>query len=180
MKIWFSADHHFGHRNILKYCNRPFATIQEMDEALVSEWNSVVRPEDSVFHLGDLSFKSSPQVAELFKQLNGWIRVLGNPWHHDARWQKISEFRGTILPPLVVLEGNKLGIQAPCIVLCHYPFAEWDRKRYGSYHLHGHCHNGYSGNGLIMDVGVDHAASLGLGYRPFSLDEVLTFMLARP
>lgn len=176
MKIWFTADQHWGHKNILKYCNRPFTDVHEMNEALIAQWNAVVGPSDIVYHLGDLSFQSPKAVAELFRRLNGWVRLLCNPWHHDGHWLKSGRFIGTTVDPLVVLEGSKLEIPAPCIVLCHYPLAEWDRKHYGSWHLHGHTHGQFGRIGHILDVGVDQAAVLFRQYRPISLEEVSELM----
>ena len=57
-QIFFTADTHFGHANIIKYCHRPFATVEEMDDALVRNWNAVVSPDATVFHLGDFALDS--------------------------------------------------------------------------------------------------------------------------
>ena len=70
-KLFFTADTHFGHANIIKYCHRPFATVEEMDEALVRNWNAVVSPDATVFHLGDFALDSKERWKELFERLNG-------------------------------------------------------------------------------------------------------------
>ena len=60
MNIWFTSDLHLGHGNIIKYCNRPFKDIEHMNRALIDNWNSRVKLNDVVFHVGDFCFKNSP------------------------------------------------------------------------------------------------------------------------
>ena len=108
-----------------------------------------------------------------------------NGWHHDRRWLpsfwKISYLgKGncvigkfddiTFLQPLVVLNGI---VKVP-IVLCHYPLAQWDRKHYGSWHLHGHSHGTYKTGGKIMDIGVDCN-----DFYPFSIEQISSAMESR-
>lgn len=84
--IWFTSDTHAGHANIIRYCNRPFASVEEMDAALIERWNSVVKPDDYVYHLGDVYFGSG---HEILKNLNGRKRlVLGN--HDGGKDQKLQ------------------------------------------------------------------------------------------
>jgi len=180
MNVFFTADHHFGHENIIRFCDRPFGSVEEMDEALVERWNERVGPDDVVYHLGD--FTLGGKAAALFNRLNGVIYVLGNHWHHDRRWlpkgfgwtpwPSASRWEVEIAPPLMVLWFGET--PSVPVVLCHYPLAEWDRKRYGAWHLHGHSHGKHRGEGLIMDVGVDCT-----GFYPVSLEEVAEFMRGR-
>ena len=80
--IWFTSDLHFGHRNIIKYCNRLWNTVEEMDEALIHNWNSVVGKNDIGVDLGDFAFASNQRWRELVSRLNGkHYLILGN---HDV------------------------------------------------------------------------------------------------
>lgn len=176
-RIWFTSDQHFGHSNIIKFCNRPFASVEEMDAALIANWNKVVKPSDTVFHLGDLTLGDQAMAHSYLTQLNGNLHILSNPWHHDKRW--INNYPGMytkngeieILPPMVVAE-MKWGEGHPhAITLCHYPLAEWDRNHFSSWCLHGHSHGKHKGEGYIFDVGVDNT-----NYYPINLGGIFDVM----
>lgn len=78
-RIFFTSDLHFGHQNILKFCNRPWKTTEEMDEALIKRWNSVVGKDDIVFNLGDFAFAPDRRWKEVLSRLNGHhYLILGN------------------------------------------------------------------------------------------------------
>ena len=78
-KVFFTSDLHFGHQNILKFCNRPWETTEEMDKALIENWNSVVGKDDIVFDLGDFAFAPNWRWKEILSQLNGkHYLILGN------------------------------------------------------------------------------------------------------
>ena len=176
-----TADDHFGHTNIIKYCNRPFNSVEEMDAELIARWNSVVSKDDLVYHLGDFTLGDIDVARQYFNLLNGDIYILGNHWHHDKRWLPKGYFGPlafdygvldvVIMPPVVVLELPGLGKNGHplAITLCHYPLAEWDRKHYGGIHAHGHSHGNYHypPGELALDVGVDST-----DFRPLSLAEV--------
>lgn len=70
-KIFFTSDTHFGHENIINYCNRPFTDVQQMDSYLINAWNSVVHKEDIVYILGDFSFRTNVESSSICKKLNG-------------------------------------------------------------------------------------------------------------
>jgi calcineurin-like phosphoesterase family protein len=181
MGVFFTSDQHFGHENIIKYCHRPFGSVDDMDDEMVECWNLVVKPTDTVYHLGDFTLLGKDAAASYFRRLNGTINVLRNGWHHDKRWlpaypditTSVCHSRQgipvTIADPLIVLEFPEYGdgkYPKP-IVLCHYPIAEWDRKHYGAWHLHGHSHGNHQGEGLIWDIGVDNTR-----FYPVSLERV--------
>lgn len=78
-KIFFTSDTHFGHANIIKFCKRPFLNVDDMNEALVENWNKVVPEDGIVFHLGDFAFGGSNVWNEITPRLNGQIHlILGN------------------------------------------------------------------------------------------------------
>ena len=82
-EIWVTSDTHYGHANIIRFCDRPFASSEEMDEALIANFNERVKPGDTVYHLGDFSFAKDP--ARVFRRLNGTIHlVLGNQFLYQS------------------------------------------------------------------------------------------------
>jgi calcineurin-like phosphoesterase family protein len=125
--IFFTSDTHFGHKNIIKFSNRPFYSIEEMDEVLIQNWNNVVGKNDTIYHLGDFCFGNSKKYL---KRLNGnIIRIKGS---HDrdmkSPYMKIIQPKG-----LLDQYGNQRSI-----VLCHYSMRTWHLSHYASWHLWGH------------------------------------------
>jgi len=170
--IWFTSDNHFSHSNILKFCNRPFANVQEMNAEMVRRWNEDVRDDDVVYHLGDFTLSAN---AGWFRRLRGTVRVV--PGGHDKRWLKQhakNPYRTAsgkiveILPPLFTLEVPR-GKRPLVVALCHYPMLSWDRSHHGSIHLHGHSHGVAVSDDRYkrIDVGVD-----AWGFMPVSLEEI--------
>jgi calcineurin-like phosphoesterase family protein len=171
--VFFTSDQHFGHENIIRYCDRPFASVETMDREMIHRWNEVVGPKDIVFHLGDFTLGDWSMAHKYFSKLTGYIKVLSYPWHHDRRWLEDAEFdfRIELLPPMVVLEIPGLGKDGHplAITMCHYPVAVWDRRHYGAWHLHGHSHGRHDSSAHSLDVGVDCH-----DFRPVSLTEIMS------
>lgn len=166
--IWFTADTHFAHTKILGFCRRPWNTIEEMDAALITNWNELVGVEDTVYHLGDFVMGSAHLARKYFGQLKGNIRVI--PGSHDKRWIKSacriyskSGYEVFTLAPLCTITPKVGGKQQP-IVLCHYAMKVWDRSHFNSWQLYGHSHGRLPGIGKQYDVGVDNNH-----YHPISL-----------
>lgn len=168
MSIFFTADTHFGHQNILKYYPRRVdkfggsGNIYSVDQKIIEEWNSHVSKNDDVYHLGDFSMcKSTSYTGRVIEQLNGKVHLIrGN---HDNR--TIKKFKELFYS---VSEYEEICINKQLIVLFHYPLARWHHMGRGSWHLHGHCHGNYASQGLSLDVGLDGP----IGIVPIPLDSI--------
>ena len=166
--IWFTADLHLGHEDVIAKRHRPFADVREMNEALIENYNRRVAPDDTVYILGDLCHKVSLEEANaLIARLNGHkILLAGN---HDLDYDPaLFEERHDFL--MRDFEGRRF-------VMIHYALMDWPKRKRGGIHLHGHLHESRAYNeanrarGLFRyDVGVD-ANDL----RPVSLEEILAF-----
>ena len=162
MRIFFCADSHFRHDNIRKYCHRPFTTVEEMDETIISNWNKVVGPRDTVYHLGDFAFVKDVKDTERYIQrLRGRIHLI--PGNHDKK--RVLTARGFVVEPRL----HSIKIAGTFIELCHYSFRVWDRSHFGSWSLYGHSHGRLfdDPNLLSFDVGVDCN-----NFTPISYEEV--------
>lgn len=175
MKTFFTSDTHFGHANIIKYTNRPFASVWQMDEALINNWNGVVRRDDVVYHLGDLSFCSPRRTEEILSRLNGRIHMVkGN---HDkrlhefsTRFESISDFRE------IYVQDESADRGAQKIVLCHYAMKVWNKRHWGAWQLYGHSHGSLpeDPDARSCDVGVDC-----WNYTPVAYETLREKMLAK-
>lgn len=155
MNIWFSADEHYFHSKIIEYEKRPFDNIDEMNECLINNHNSVVKEKDFVYHVGDFCWlKSRDKVWEFIQRLNGkHIFVKGSHDHWDRKLPYVIEKK----------------IDGVYVVMCHYPMLVWPRSHYGSIQLHGHCHGHLKEHmDRQYDVGVDCN-----DYKPVLLDEII-------
>jgi len=167
--VWFTSDTHWGHANIIKYDNRPFASIEEHDEALVQNWNAVVKPCDVVYHLGDVAWhRNVAGVEELLARLNGTkFLILGN---HDKDavakakgWAKVTPYHE------ITVDGQK-------VCLFPYRMVVWNRSHHGSWSLHGHSHGSLP---VITTAKTFDVGTMLWGYRPISFEEVAAEMSTR-
>lgn len=164
--IFFVGCTHFGHQNIIKYCNRPFSSVQEMDDIIINNWNSKVQPKDLVYHLGDFSF---PSPIHYLPKLNGnIILILGN---HDKHIGNLANSNKILsIHDLLFLKMYK-----PGIMLCHYSLRVWHKSHFNSWHLYSHSHGMLPPQGKSWDVGVDNN-----NFFPLSIDEIADIMKNRP
>lgn len=168
MTTWYTSDPHFGHENIIEYSGRPFDDARDMRESLITNWNSVVEPGDTVYCLGDFCFAKEDEAVKIARRLNGQkFLIFGN---HDDHLRKCAQFLScwTWTGDLknVTVEGQR-------VVLCHYPMVTWRKSHGGAWMLHGHCHGSLKDDphALRLDVGVDCWS-----YYPVSHEEVAKAM----
>ena len=131
-KIWVTSDTHFNHANIIRYCQRPYSSVQEMNEDLIARWNKCVKPGDTVYHLGDFAMGIKPQVHELRRALNGKIKLIkGNHDNHTNQWYRECEFDEVYDRPIIVMRA---------IILSHAPLSGFGNDS-DFVNLYGHVHN---------------------------------------
>jgi len=164
--IWFTADTHFHHKNILHLGRgRPWDTVEEMNDALVHNWNQQVLPHDHVYHLGDISFGGREATLETMRRLHGNIHIIkGN---HDQ--PKMLSYLSAEMPNVTEIRNYlEIKVDGQKIVLFHFPILDWHGLHKGSWHLHGHCHaNLQFDNGPMLDVGMDN-----MSYTPIDFESV--------
>lgn len=167
--IWFTSDWHIGHKNIIKYCNRPFQDTDEMEKTLIDNYNKRVSPNDTVYFLGDLGFINGNKIKILMEKLHGNKHIiLGN---HDRFGLNVYTTFKTV-ERLETIRGKYNDY-----ILCHFPLVSWDRQKYGTIHIHGHQHNSKEYNEkmrndhiLRFDCGVD-----ANNFNPVSEEQILQF-----
>ena len=169
---YYIADIHFGHKNILKFENRPFKTVEEMDEEYIKRWNNKVKKGDEIYILGDLSFRKGKETTEILKRLNGMkFLIRGN---HDHLFLDDEEFDQSLFrwvkDTTMIKDGDHR------ISLFHYPIQVWNEQHHGSLHFYGHVHSN-SGTIHPMKYEIPNSFNVGIDViqEPMTKDEILNF-----
>ncbi len=161
MAVLFTADTHFGHAGARALYRRPFDSVATMDAAMEEHWNTVVGPDDEVWHLGDFALRMAEDaMAALLARLHGRKHLVtgNNDGPATLRlpgWASVQ--------PYMEMELDGQGL-----VLCHYAFRTWRNMGRGWLNLHGHSHGRLAPMPRQVDVGVDVWA-----FRPVGLTEIL-------
>ena len=176
-KVFFTSDLHFGHKNVIRFDNRPFASVDEMDKELVRRWNRKVAKDDVVYVLGDVSWYNLERTKAIVKSLNGRkFLVRGN--HDRITADNPCGFEGVTSYKELHLPGNVH------VVLSHYPMPIFNRHHYGSYMLYGHVHNSHEWNmveswkadmqRLDIPCNMYNVGTMIWGYEPVTINEILS------
>lgn len=160
MTTWFTSDTHFAHANIIEYCKRPFANVEEMNQTMIEKWNARVKPDDLVYHLGDFAFGPAENIPKFLGLLNGRVSLVrGN---HDRSLKRMSTFGFARVDESVCFhpeEGRHRweGLStAQMLLLTHKPASgSFDVEIGAALNLHGHVHDTYKRRGPFINVGVD-------------------------
>ena len=169
--IYYTADLHLGHVNVIRHCDRPFVSVEEMDETLIRNWNSRVHKNDTVYIVGDLFFRNRCPCESYLDELKGRKHlVIGN---HDSSWMKKTNWPGYFesVNGLITMKDN-----GRLVTMCHYPMMTWPDSRHDSYMVFGHIHNSTAAgfwpliraNLRMLNAGVDIN-----GFVPVTLEEMI-------
>lgn len=168
MAKFFTADLHLFHKNIIKYCERPFKDVAEMNDTIRDRWNAKVSKDDEVYIVGDVGFAHPDLLISFLESLNGTKYLIrGN---HDKRMQsKLKDCFAWVKDYYALKIDDPDAIHdKQVLILCHYALRVWDRKHYGTWHLYGHSHGTLPHDGsMSLDVGVDCH-----DFTPLSYDDI--------
>lgn len=167
MATYFASDYHLGHKNIIKYDGRPFKDVNEMNETIIANHNSVVSNKDDFYFLGDFCFDN--RAEEYLNRLNGnKFFIKGN--HDRSDMIKLYRKYGTYLHHM-----EEVWVEGQMITLCHYRLDVWNKSHGGSWCLFGHSHHSLPDRieSRSIDVGINGA---GYDYTPLSFDEIAKMM----
>lgn len=173
-KVFFTSDTHFSHTNIIKYQDRPFKDVIEMNEHMIRMWNEVVPWDGHVFHLGDVAFGDERSAKSTLDRLNGSIYLVkGNHDKTVLRKEFVRDRFVWVKEKYVVKFDKGKGDE---ITLCHFAHRVWNKSHHGAYHLYGHSHGAMEDTpwGRSMDVGVDV-----WDFKPISLKQVCDVLSER-
>ena len=179
-RTFFIADLHLGHANCLRFDNRPWETVEEMDEEIIRRWNRKVGKNDHVYVLGDFAYKNRTPVSDYTGRMNGYIHLIrGN---HDKRseeyegcFHEVADYKDIV----VMADGVKCRL-----ILSHYFMPFYNGARHMAFALHGHTH--MSGESAMEERIKEEIRRSGLrcesynvgamwqDYEPQTLEEIVT------
>lgn len=173
--IFFTADLHLGHKNIIKLAERPFSSAEEMDETLIANWNKKVKGGDTVYIAGDLINKSSDPKKYLARLKGKKVLICGN---HDAGWLELIDSREYFVGVEKLIEQSFCGHM---VTLCHYPMIEWRASRKGiskklGYLIHGHIHKNTDKPEYYQLFRIPNALNAGVdinNFEPVTFEELI-------
>ncbi|QSB07852.1 metallophosphoesterase family protein [Lysinibacillus fusiformis] len=166
--MYFTSDTHFNHKKILLFESRPFTSIEEMNEALISIWHSTIQPKDTIFHLGDFSFGNVEETMAILQRLNGKIHLIQGNHDIDKKWQKIL---GENLIECFHPIGTQPTYNKHRMWLTHYPMCIGLRPRKWS--ISGHIHSTDNQDLNQLNVGIDARLWRHKPFgQPISMDEL--------
>lgn len=158
MKYFVIADTHFNHENIIKYCNRPFKSVEEMNETIIKNWNETVSNNDVVICLGDVGLGSSNDLKPIIERLNGKkILIMGN--HDNFSENKYRELGFHTVSRFPIIYNN-------FFIMSHAPMELSETTPYFNFYGHVHNDNKYIDNATSKCVSVER-----IGYRPYCFME---------
>jgi calcineurin-like phosphoesterase family protein len=173
--VFFTSDQHFFHKNIIKYCHRPFNNLEHMHDEIIKRWNSKVKNSDGVYVLGDFVWTPNIKIiSNTISRLNGTIYLLKGD-HGNIKIDNIQNKVHLVDSIVEMVPTFPLTNIKTTITLCHWCMRVWPKSHFNSWHLYGHSHGMLPPEGKSHDVGVDNN-----NFYPLSLDEIIEMMKFKP
>jgi calcineurin-like phosphoesterase family protein len=166
---WYTADLHLGHQNIIRYCDRPYRSVDQMNADLVARWNATVAPEDTVWVLGDVAMGQIAATLPLARRLHGTKHLVAG--NHDRCWaghgarakDSVQMYRHAGFE--TIRSAHEIDLDGRRVLLHHFPYegdshdddryVQWRPDDEGDWLFHGHVHTKWRQNGRMINVGVD-------------------------
>ncbi len=181
--VWFVSDTHYNHANICRGTStwsglsgtRDFQTLEEMNQTIIDGINKNVKKGDTLYHLGDWSFKGRQSIEDFRLSIlcDNIHLTYGNHDHLIIKDRKYRQmFASTTFLNTIIINGQE-------ITLCHFKMHVWDHIGKGAWHLYGHSHGTFQDEGThgkCMDVGIDPTYKRIGEYRPIHFDEIKQVM----
>jgi calcineurin-like phosphoesterase family protein len=168
--IAFTSDTHAYHDNIIKYSNRPFVNVDEMNTALAKNINAAVRPNGILYHLGDWAFRGLDYAIQFREMIRPDINIVLIVGNHDIHKLKYQSFKNLFRD---IYDLKEVKVNGRRITLCHYAMKVWNKSHHGAWQIFGHSHGSLPDdpNSLSFDVGVDCH-----NYKPLNFVEIEAIM----
>lgn len=153
MTVWVISDCHFGHKNILSYCpeSRPFSNTEIHDAVIIENWNNIVKPDDTIYVLGDFFMGPTDLIDEILPQLNGHIKLVSGNHDEKRRLRKFQEYGVELL---AYKEGYQLFHDGVLFYMNHFPIGDTGYKGCAQIYLYGHIHDA-APEGLVAENGYE-------------------------
>lgn len=171
---YFTSDTHIGHESIIEFCKRPFKNLDEMDYEISKNFMEILKPNDTLYHLGDIGYESRVKRF-LLPIIQMGVKVNLIEGNHD-RVKRKKLFEWGVVGVFNMLEIRKKSYN---ITLCHYPMLTYNKSHYDAWHLYGHHHKNTPDpefiKGKRLNVNVEFHE-----YKPWNLDEIKKYMEKQP
>ena len=174
---WFSSDWHLGHGNVIKFSDRPFASVQEMNTTILKNMYAPLKKGDILYYLGDLSWSKSAYERAFDELPEGveFVWILGN--HDKKQWKQFKHLATS------VADFKEINISGTLVTLCHYPMLTWNKSHYNSWMLFGHHHNKSHGTHEIEQRTMGKMLNVNCefnDYKPYSEMDLARIMAEKP
>ncbi|MBB1549821.1 metallophosphoesterase [Candidatus Saccharibacteria bacterium] len=163
---YYTSDLHLSHTNIIKYENRPFTSVEEMNNTIIDNINYRLTPDDELYILGDFTLEKNPhRVSELIKRIKCKKHLIIGNHDYFTRSKDLCSLFDSVSNYLEIEDEGRT------VILFHYPIQNWNLKRYGSIHLYGHVHSKEE-----LQLKEENAFNVGVdvnNFMPVTLEELL-------